>query len=351
MRKSLFEALDQRFKITELYQEHLAGYMVPKPLNFWYSMGAVLIVLFTLQIISGILLLIFYISDVKSAFDSVQYITNQVPFGWLIRRVHAIGANMFILVLFFHMLSTLIMGSYKKPRETHWFIGCILFGIALAECLSGYLLPWSQLSYWATTVATSFPANLPLLGEWSVHFMRGGAKVTQFTLGRFFAVHVSLVPFLVFILIAAHLFVMRRTGISAPPGVDKDTCDKQPFFPHFAIEDLKIIFLFLAILFGFVFFYPQISLPPAALEPANPLITPEHIKPEWYFLANYQMLKLIPNALLGILAQMGMAGLIFFLPLIDRGEERRFFKRPIFATLVIASILGLVGLTIWGHFS
>ncbi|MBI2974787.1 MAG: cytochrome bc complex cytochrome b subunit, partial [Deltaproteobacteria bacterium] len=298
---------------------------------------------------TGILLLMNYVPHTKEAFASVGYISGTVSFGWLIRRVHAIGANMFVFVLFLHMLSVLLMGSYKKPREMTWVVGCVIFGVTLTTCLSGYLLPWSQLSYWATTVATNSPGSIPVVGDWMVQFMRGSDLVSQRTLGRFFAMHVSLIPFTLLLLIGAHVFLMRRTGISTPPWSKTDKTI--PFYPHFVVEDLKVIYFFLAILFAFVFFYPQISFPPDALVPADPLNTPEHIKPEWYFLANYQLLKLVPNEFLGIIVQGLAAGLIFFLPFIDRNNERAAWKRPIFGPLAVFGILAYIALIIWGHYS
>ncbi len=347
----LIRAIDERLKIKELYSKHLAGYMVPENLNFWYSMGAVLLVMFSIQIVTGILLLMYYIPSVEKAFESVTYITNEVPMGWLIRRVHAVAANIFVFVLFLHMFSTLIMGSYKKPREIHWITGFLLFALVLVECLSGYLLPWSQLSYWATTIATNFPGAFPFIGEWLIYLIRGGEKVTQITLGRFFSIHVSFIPFAIFILIIAHLFVMRRTGISYPPGTDETKVKKIPFFPHFVIKDLKVIYIFLGIMFIIVFFFPNFVFPKDALIPADPFSTPEHIKPEWYFLANYQFLKLIPNEFLGIFLQLIIAVVIFLLPFIDRNPERRIWKRPLFFLTIVLGILFYILLTVWGYIS
>jgi len=349
MIRRIISAIDERIKLLEIYREQMSHYMVPSGLNFWYSMGAVLIAVFCIEVVTGIFLLMNYVPYTKEAFESVTYISNTVPAGWLIRRVHAVGANMFVLVLFLHMFSVAIMGSYKKPREIHWFVGCFILGITLVTCLSGYLLPWSQLSYWATTVATSFPGSIPVVGDWLVYFMRGSNIVSQETMGRFFAMHVSLIPFTLLTLISIHIFVMRRTGISVPPWTDGTK--KMPFFPHFVIEDLKIIYFFLAVLFVFVFFYPQISFPPDALDLADPLSTPAHIKPEWYFLANYQMLKLVPNEFLGIVLQGIVAFLIFFLPILDRKEERMAWKRPIFGTIIFLGIIAFIILTIWGYCS
>lgn len=343
--------LEERIQYRELISTHLTGYMVPANLNAWYSMGAVLLAILGIQFATGILLLAYYIPHTTHAFDSVMSITNKIPFGWLIRRTHAIAANLFIFVLMLHMLSTLIMGSYKKPREVQWISGVVLFGLGLLACLSGYLLPWSQLSYWATTVATNSAGSVPYIGDEIVRWIRGGDRVDQTTLGRFYALHVSVLPPLFTFLVAAHLFFMRRAGISAPPGIPKDQVRKIPFFPHFALEDARVIYFFLALLFFGVFFFPQLSFPPDAMEPADPLFTPPHIKPEWYFLANYQFLKLVPNEFLGVFGQMVAGLFIMALPFLDRGAERRPSKRPLFIAGVILGLASFVGLTVWGFVS
>ena len=349
MLKKIIDWIDERVQIIEVIENHLTGHMVPANLNLWYSMGSVLLAMLFIQFITGILLLIYYVPDVDKAFESVTYITNEVPFGWLIRRVHAMATNIFIAVLFLHMFSTLFMGSYKKPRELQWMSGSVLFGLGFLAALSGYLLPWSQLSYWATTVATNTVGAVPFIGDELVRGLRGAERVEQATLSRFFALHVMVVPFLFLWLVAAHLFFMRRTGISPPPGAKIEEVEEIPFVPHFALEDLKVIYFFLGILFIFVFFYPKLYFPPDALSPADPFFTPPHIKPEWYFLANYEMLKLIPNKFLGVFIQLAVALFLFFLPLIDVGSERHPLKRPIFLTIAILGVLAFIALTVLGE--
>ncbi len=349
MLKKIIDWVDERIKIREVIESNLTGYMVPANLNFWYSMGSVLLAMLLIQFITGILLLIYYVPDVDKAFESVTYITNEVPFGWLIRRVHAMASNVFVAVLFLHMFSTLFMGSYKKPRELQWMSGWLLFALGFLAALSGYLLPWSQLSYWATTVATNTVGAVPFIGDELVRGLRGAERVEQATLSRFFALHVIIVPLLFLGLVAAHLFFMRRTGISSPPGTKKEEVEKIPFVPHFALEDLKVIYFFLGILFIFVFFYPKLYFPPDALTPADPFFTPPHIKPEWYFLANYETLKLVPNKFLGVFIQLVVALLLFFLPLFDIGSERHPLKRPVFLTLAILGVLAFLALTVLGE--
>ncbi len=349
MIKKIIDAIDERIGIRADIKEQLTEYMVPSRMNFWYSLGAVLLAIFTIEIMTGILLLINYIPSVKEAFDSVALITGTIPFGWLVRRVHVLGSYLFIITLFLHMISVLFMGAYKKPREIQWFLGCMIFGAVMFTCLAGYLLPWSQLSYWATTVGTNFPSSIPVIGGFMVHLVRGGELVSQSTLSRFFTLHVVVIPLLLIFLIGAHIFAMHRTGVSNPPWTTDTT--KIPFYPKFFLGDLTIIYIFLAILFFFVFFFPQIGFPPDTLVRANPLLTPEHIKPEWYFLGSYQVIKIIPNKFLGISLQGVIVALIFLLPVIDRCEERRVWKRPIFASCVIFAVVAYVVLTIWGSYS
>lgn len=348
--KSTWKWIDERTNVGNFVKKIL-NEPVPSNLNLWYTMGSILLVCFFIQIITGIILLIYYIPQTSKAFESVKFITSVVPYGWFIRRIHAITANLFILVLFLHMISVIYMGSYKRPREIQWMTGVILFGLILVEALSGYLLPWSQLSYWATTVATNSAGSIPIIGEKLVLWLRGSSKISQYTLGRFFAMHVSFIPFTIAVVIGIHILFMRLTGISTPPGTPKEKMVKVPFYPYMVAKDLISIFVFLAVLVLLVYHFPQIAFPQDALIPANPLETPEHIKPEWYFLANYQILKLVPNEFLGIMVQLVVGLVVFFLPFIDKSPERHPLKRPWFTLVVTLFILGYIALAVWGYFS
>lgn len=363
--EKIHQWVEVRLGIDEIVKQNLTGYLLPRTINVWYSMGSVLIFAFVLQVISGILLLIYYVPDAEKAFKSVSYIMNYIPYGYLIRMGHAIGSNMMVAVLFLHMLSVLFMGSYKKPRELNWLTGFILFVLALGISLTGYLLPWSQLSFWATTVATTSMGAIPFVGDLLVEFMRGGKLVGPATLGRFFALHVAVLPAVIALFIAGHIFCLKRTGISAPPfGVDNTkvawsgeyySYEKHhggiPFFPHYFLHDMVSISVYCAIFAGLVLFNPFIFFTPDAFVPANPLQTPPHIKPEWYFLANYQILKIFPNELLGLLVQMAAAGFLALLPFIDRSDERHPLKRPLFLAVTIGGIITYIGLSVWGHYS
>jgi ubiquinol-cytochrome c reductase cytochrome b subunit len=363
-KKRIVDFLDVRLGIRDILEQNLTRYLLPRNINFWYTLGAVLLTLFGLQFASGILLLIYYDPNTEQAFASVQRITNEVPFGWLIRYLHAVGANIIVLALLLHMLSVLFMGSYKRPRELTWVAGFLILLLALGMCLTGYLLPWSQLSFWATTVATKSPDEIPMIGDAVVRFLRGGAMVGQPTLGRFFALHVMGFPLIFGPLVAFHLFCVRRVGVSRPPfGEDYQPSEPPPyfrheehhggipFFPHYVAKDTAMIAFFLALLLGVVFFAPGLFFPPAAFEPADPFVTPPGIKPEWYFLWAYQTLKIFPSEFLGLAVQGLGVTFLLLLPFIDRTRERRPAKRPLFVTCFVLGVLLFVGLSIWGHFS
>ena len=363
--KKVVDWIDVRIGVREVVEKELTGYLLPRNINVWYSMGSILLFAFVLQVVTGMLLLIHYVPDADKAFKSVTFIMNDVPFGWLIRMCHAVGSNLMVVVLLFHMLSVLFMGSYKKPREMNWVTGFILLSMVQGISLTGYLLPWSQLSFWATTVATNSANAIPVVGPHLVEFLRGSPLVGPPTLGRFFALHVAVIPAGIAALIGAHLFFLKRTGVSTPPFGLKETANQWqwevysyeqhpgwiPFFPDFALEDLRSIAIFMAIFLAVVFFDPYLFFTKDSFIPANPFVTPAHIKPEWYFLANYQTLKIFPNELIGLSLQGAAMTFLALLPFIDRGPERHPLKRPLFLACAIGGLLLWIGLSVWGHLS
>ncbi len=362
--KRIIDWVDLRLGIRDILAQNLTEYLLPRNTNVWYTLGAVLLTLFGLQFLTGILLLVHYVPDSNEAFKSVTRIMNDIPFGWLIRYLHVVGSNMIVIAMLLHMFSVLFMKSYYRPREVTWLSGFGLFNLGLALCLTGYLLPWSQLSFWATTVATDAAGAVPVVGDQLVRFLRGGPMVSDTTLGRFFALHVMGLPLLFALLIGLHLFCVRRAGISTPPfGPDyrpweptdhfrhQHHPDGIPFFPNYTAKDTAVICFFLAALLAVVIFAPGLFIPPDALVPANPFVTPAHIKPEWYFLWAYQTLKIFPSKFLGLAAQGALMTFLALMPFIDRGPERRPARRPLFVTCYVLGILILIGLSIWGHYS
>ena len=356
--------VDVRLGLRPLLRANLQGYLLPRNVNIWYSLGAVLLALLALQFLTGILLLVYYVPDVEKAFASVETIMNAVPYGWLIRTLHMVGSNLIVVALLLHLLSVLFMGSYKRPRELTWLSGFVLFNLALVLCLTGSLPPWSQLSFWATTVATDAAGAVPWIGEELVAALRGAPSVGAATLGRFFALHVLGLPLLLLGGLGFHLFCVRRAGISVPPfGADarpaavgsvfshEEHPGGVPFFPNYTVEELALVMFFLAALVGISCFAPQLFLPPDAVEPADPFTTPAHIKPEWYFLWAYQTLKIFPSKLAGLVAQGAAMTFLALLPFIDRGEERRPGRRPLFLACFSLGVLLFLGLSLWGHLS
>jgi ubiquinol-cytochrome c reductase cytochrome b subunit len=363
-KKTLIDFFDSRLGIRDILQKHLTGYNLPPNINAWYTLGAVLLTLFAIQFATGILLLIYYDPNTEEAFGSIQRLMNVIPYGWLLRTLHAVGSNVIVVALLLHMLSVLFMGSYKRPRELTWVAGFLTFLLTLGLGLTGYLLPWSQLSFWAVTVATEGAGAIPVIGPEMVRFLRGENMVGQATLGRFFALHVMGFPLILSLLIAFHLFCVRRLGISRPPfgpayrPVEpplvfhhEEHPDGIPFFPNYAIKDVAVIFFFLAFYVGIVFFAPGLFFPPSAFVPADPFVTPPGIKPEWYFLWAYQTLKIFPNEFIGMAVQGAAVTFLLLLPFIDRGAERRPARRPLFLACFILGIAVFIGISIWGHYS
>ncbi len=359
MVQKLKDWLDIRIGLDELIRSQLTEYRVPKNINIFYTLGMVAFGAFVIQVITGILLLFYYIPDDKDAFQSVQFIMNQVPYGWLFRLMHVVGSNLMVAVLLLHMGSVFFLGSYKKPRELTWVVGAMLLLTTMGFCLSGYLLPWSQLSFWATTVVTNIPSAFPLVGDLVTQILRGSDNVSGATLNRFFALHVAALPLLLVMLFGLHVFLVRRIGISAPPSDTEEPKEWQefrhvshpdgpPFYPDFVSKEVLMTVIYLIVMFAIISFVPALFIPGDATIPADPLNTPEHIRPEWYFLAPYEMLKLIPNRFLGIALQLVLVLVFIFWPFVDQAKEHNLLKRPKLLALFFVTIAVWIALTIWG---
>lgn len=339
----------QRFDVKNLKDPvlHQLHKPLPKHIGWFHTLGSMSLFLFVSQVITGILLLVYYRPTVDEAFESIKYIMTKPYMGWLYRQIHAWGANLMIIVVFLHMLRTFFTGSFKKPRELTWVIGVALFIMTLVFGFTGYLLPWNQLAYWATTVGTEIAGAIPFVGEWIKTLLRGGTAVGSETLSRFFVIHAIILPWSVFFLIGIHLFLVRYQGMSTmdPVGEEKETKKGEgiPFFPHHVLKEGIVLFFLLGILISL-----SILAPFELGEKADPLQTPYAIKPEWYFLPMYQVLKYF-SKLLGIFV-VSLAPLFLLIwPFLDRGKERHPLKRPISTTFGILVILSFLIFGIFGH--
>jgi ubiquinol-cytochrome c reductase cytochrome b subunit len=354
--------INVRFGLDEFYADRIQGLRVPKNINIFYTLGFLAVIAYGVQVLSGIVLLIHYIPHPDHAFRSVQEIMTTIPYGWLFRQMHAVGSNLLITVIALHMLTVFLMGNYKRPRELTWLGGGLSLLFALLFGLSGYLLPWSQLSYWATTVTTSIPTAFPVIGDQIAQIVRGGQEVSGVTLSRFFALHVAILPPLFLLLMTFHLFLIARTGISATPFgmadeekrplsryVRKSHPDGAPYFPVFFRKQLFMLFVFFAVMFFIITFFPTLFFPPEANMPADPLRTPPQIRPEWYLIPPYQLMKLIPNKFLGI-SLLAIIGLVFlFWPFLDTQKEKNVLKRPLLRGIFVACLFLWFILLYWGR--
>ena len=353
--------VDARFPLSKLWNEHLAGYYAPKNFNLWYFFGSLALLVLVIQIVTGIWLTMNYKPAADLAFASVEYIMRDVEWGWWIRYMHSTGASAFFVVVYLHMYRALLYGSYKKPRELLWIIGMIIYLVLMAEAFFGYLLPWGQMSYWGAQVIISLFGALPFFGDELALLIRGDFVVSDVTLNRFFSFHVIALPLLLCGLVVAHLMALHEVGSNNPDGVEikkhKDAngipLDGIPFHPYYTVKDLVGAVVFLIIFSAVVFFAPEMGgyfIEHANFVPADPLKTPEHIAPVWYFTPFYAILRAVPNQLGGVLA-MGAATLIFFLlPWLDRSPVKsiRFrgwkFKTALTLFTVSFLILGWLGM-------
>ena len=305
-------------------------YETPKNLNYAWNFGSLAGLALVIQIITGILLAMNYTPHVDMAFNSVERIMRDVNGGWFIRYAHAVGASMFFIVTYLHMSRSLYYGSYKYPRELLWFFGLIIFLMMMATAFIGYVLPWGQMSFWGATVITSLFSAIPLVGESIVNWLWGGFSVANPTLNRFYALH-YLLPFLIVGLVIFHIWALHMFGSNNPTGVEvKTKKDTIPFHPYYTIKDVLGICIFAIVFFFFVFYEPNYLGHPDNYKPADPMVTPAHIVPEWYFLPFYAILRAVPNKLMGVIAMFGSIISLFFLPYLDRSKVKSGNYRPSF---------------------
>jgi ubiquinol-cytochrome c reductase cytochrome b subunit len=326
---NLMTWIDERFPATKMWNDHLAQYYTPKNFNFWYFFGSLALLVLVIQIVSGIFLTMHYKPDGAMAFASVEYIMRDVPYGWLIRYIHSTGATAFFVVVYLHMLRGLMYGSYKKPRELIWLFGMFIYLALMAEAFMGYLLPWGQMSYWGAQVIISLFSAIPVIGDDLTLWIRGDFVIGDATLNRFFALHVIALPFVLVFLVVAHILALHEVGSNNPDGVEikknKDAngipLDGIPFHPYYSVKDIVGVVVFLFFFSVVMFYFPDgggYMLEHANFIAADPLKTPEHIAPVWYFTPFYAILRAVPDKLMGVGAMGGAIVVLFFLPWIDR---------------------------------
>jgi len=325
--------IDARFPLSSMWYDHLARYYAPKNFNFLYYFGSLALLVLVMQIFTGIWLTMNYKPDAELAFNSVEYIMRDVNWGWLIRYMHSTGASMFFIVVYLHMFRGLVYGSFKKPRELIWIFGMIIYVALMAESFMGYLLPWGQMSYWGAQVIISLFGAIPGIGDALALWIRGDFVVADATLNRFFAFHVAAVPIVLLALVVLHILALHEVGSNNPDGVDiKKNKDKQgipvdgiPFHPYYSVKDLVGVVVFLIIFSIIVFFMPEMGgwfLEKDNFIPADPLKTPEHIVPLWYFTPYYAILRAVPDKFLGVVAMGAAIFVLFLLPWLDRSPVK-----------------------------
>jgi len=310
--------------------KHSADYRVPKNLNYAWNFGSMAGIALLMQIVTGLFLAMQYTPHVKMAFDSVENIMRNVNYGWLIRYTHAVGASMFFATIYIHIGRGLYYGSYKSPRELVWFFGIFIFVATMATAFMGYVLPWGQMSYWGANVITNLFSAVPFIGNDIVIWLWGGFSVDNPTLNRFFALH-FLLPFVILGLVIIHVIALHVHGSNNPTGVEiKSKKDSIPFHPYYTVKDFFGFGIFFIIYFYFVFFKPNLLGHPDNYIDANPLVTPAHIVPEWYFLPFYAILRSIPDKLAGVVAMFSAILILFVLPWLDSCKVKSANYRPLF---------------------
>ncbi|CAM3935158.1 MULTISPECIES: cytochrome bc complex cytochrome b subunit [Shewanella] len=360
MVKNIIDWIDARIPMTATYNRHVGQYATPTNFNFWYFFGSLAMLVLVNQLLTGIWLTMNYVPTAEGAFASVEYIMRDVEYGWLLRYMHSTGASAFFVVVYLHMFRGLLYGSYQKPRELLWLFGMLIFLVLMAEAFMGYLLPWGQMSYWGAQVIISLFGAIPVIGDDLTLWIRGDFVVSGATLNRFFALHVIALPLVLVVLVFLHLIALHEVGSNNPDGIEiKKNKDENgwpkdgiPFHPYYTVKDIMGVAGFLIVFCYVLFFMPEgggYFLEKPNFEAANPMKTPEHIAPVWYFTPFYAILRAIPDKLLGVVG-MGLAiAVLFVLPWLDRCKVKSIRYRSMIHKLNIGQfavsfvILGYLG--------
>ncbi|HET9031675.1 MAG TPA: cytochrome bc complex cytochrome b subunit [Dokdonella sp.] len=347
-----------------VYRKHMTEYYAPKNFNIWYIFGVLSMVVLVNQIVTGIFLTMFFKPSATEAFASVEYIMRDVEWGWLIRYMHSTGASAFFVVVYIHMFRGIMYGSYKKPRELVWLLGMLIYLVLMAEAFMGYVLPWGQMSFWGAKVIISLFGAIPYVGEALTEWIMGDYLPSDATLNRFFALHVIALPLVLLLLVVLHIFALHEVGSNNPDGVEikkgpkgnrwsaNAPADGVPFHPYFTVKDIFYTGCFLMICAFIIFFQPTFGgqfLEHDNFIEANRLVTPEHIKPTWYYTPFYAMLRVVPDKLAGVLTMFSAIIVLFFLPWIDRGKVKSWryrgtgFRVALFVLGICFVWLGKIG--------
>jgi ubiquinol-cytochrome c reductase cytochrome b subunit len=347
---SLINWIDERFPLTKVWNEHLADYYAPRNFNFWYFFGSLALLMLVNQIVTGVWLAMAYKPSAAEAFASVEYIMRDMDYGWLIRYMHSTGASFFFIVVYLHMFRGLMYGSYRGPRELLWIIGVVIYLAMMATAFMGYLLPWGQMSYWGAQVIVNLFAAVPVVGTELSEWIRGDFVISDATLNRFFALH-FLLPFVLAALVFIHIVALHKVGSNNPDGIeikknkgeDGKPVDGIPFHPYYSVKDIFGVGVFLIFFTAVIFFAPEMNgyfIEAPNFEPANPLKTPEHIAPVWYFTPFYAMLRAVPpmfgSQFPGVVVMFASILLFFFLPWLDRSPVKSIRYKGILSKLALA---------------
>ncbi len=337
--------IDTRLPLFTMMQKEYGSFPTPKNFNYFWNFGALATVNLVIMIATGVFLAMNYSANTGLAFDSVERIMRDVNYGWLLRYAHANGASMFFIVVYIHIFRALYYGSYKAPREILFMLGVVIFLLMMATAFMGYVLPWGQMSYWGATVITNLFSAIPLVGDSIVTLLWGGFSVDNPTLNRFFALH-YLLPFMIFGVVFLHVVALHITGSNNPLGIDvKSPQDTIPFHPYYTTKDSVGLCVFLLVFALLVFFMPNLLGDPDNYITANPLVTPAHIAPEWYFRPYYAMLRAVEWKLGGVMVMFASILVLFFLPWLDTSPVRSTRFRPMykpFVALLVVSFFALL---------
>jgi cytochrome b6 len=346
--------LDDRLALGQL-REVASHKTVPSHRHsVFYYLGGMTLFFFIVQVVTGILLMLYYRPSGEEAFESIEFIMTTVPFGWLIRSIHSWSANLMVYFAVVHLVTVYFMKAYRPPREITWITGCILLFLLMGFGFSGYLLPWNKLAFFATKVGTDIAGSLPVVGEWTMRFLRGGERVTGGTLSRFYGWHVAILPAVTVMLLGIHVVLVQLKGMSVPPSIEDEAKKRppMPFFPHFALRDLFGWTLALAVLATLAALFPwELGEKADAFAPAY-----ANIRPEWYFVFMFQALKLVPGGEIGGIEYEAIAILLFnlgavvliFVPFLDRGLQKN-GRSPGFTIAGVVALAAIIGMTMWGY--